>query len=56
MLRIARDALTADELRWIAQVEELGARLVVYQAMKPLDAIKESLARNIIPVIDRKAQ
>lgn len=51
-----RDAFTADELRWIAQVEELGARLVVYQGMKPLDAVKESLERNIIPVIDRKAE
>jgi hypothetical protein len=51
-----RDALTADELRWISQVEELGARLVVYQGLKPLDAVKESLARNIIPVVDRKAE
>ena len=51
-----RDALTTDELRWVSQVEELGARLVVYQGVKPLDAVKESLARNIIPVVDRKAQ
>ncbi len=51
-----RDALTTDELRWISQVEELGARLVVYQGLKPLDAVKESLARNIIPIVDRKAE
>jgi hypothetical protein len=51
-----RDALTTDELRWISQVEELSARLVVYQGLKPLDAVKESLTRNIIPIVDRKAE
>lgn len=51
-----RNALTNDELRWISQVEELAARLVVYHGMKPIDAVKESLLRNVIPVVERKAK
>jgi hypothetical protein len=51
-----RDALTADELRWISQIEELAARLIINHDYKPLDAVKESLTRNVIPMVNRKVE
>jgi hypothetical protein len=50
-----RDALKADELRWLTEIEDLAARLIVYQDYEPMDAVKEAISRVAIPVVDRTA-
>lgn len=50
-----RDALTADELRWLPEIEDLAARLIVYQGFEPMDAIKDAINRTAIPVVERIA-
>lgn len=50
-----RDALTADELRWLSEIEDLAARLIVYQGFEPMEAIKDAINRTAIPVVERIA-
>jgi hypothetical protein len=50
-----RDFLTADELRWLSEIEDLGARLIVYQGFEPMDAVREAVSRVAIPKVDRTA-
>lgn len=50
-----RDCLTTDELRWLSQIEELAARLIIYQGYEPLIAVKEAISRSVIPTVSRIA-
>lgn len=50
-----RDFLTTDELRWLSEIEDLGARLIVYQGFEPMDAVREAVSRVAIPRVDRTA-
>jgi hypothetical protein len=50
-----RDHLTADELRWLSEIEDLAARLIIYQSFEPVDAVKEAISRVAIPVVTRTA-
>lgn len=50
-----RDWMTADELRWVYEIEELTKRLIDQFDMHPIDAAKESRNRLVIPVVNRIA-
>lgn len=50
-----RDSLTNDELRWLSEIEDLGARLIVYQGFEPMDAVREAVSRVAIPRVERTA-
>lgn len=49
-----RDWMTADELKWVAEVEDLAARLIENSDFHPCDAVKEAGRRLIIPTVDRR--
>lgn len=50
-----RDYLTVDELRWLTEIEDLAARLIIYQEHEPMRAVKEAISRVAIPVVSRTA-
>jgi hypothetical protein len=48
-----RDRMTADELRYVSEVEDLAARLIMGFDLYPIDAAKEAINRLIIPIQHR---
>lgn len=48
-----RDNMTSHELFYVAEVEALTSRLIDLDNLPPLVAVKQALARLIIPVCDR---
>lgn len=50
-----RDSLTADELRWLTEIEDLAARLILFHNYEPHPAVKEAIERLAILRVDRTA-
>jgi len=48
-----RDAMTARELRYVENVEDLAARLIDDDKIEPVRAVNEALERLMIPTITR---
>jgi hypothetical protein len=48
-----RDSLTAEELRWVEQTEELAARIIIKDKLEPLCAMKEAINRLYLPKVSR---
>jgi hypothetical protein len=48
-----RDNMTADELRWVAEVEDLAMRLIDNHGFDPIASIKEALERLLIDKVGR---
>lgn len=50
-----RDSLTGEELRWLTEIEDLAARLIIFQGWEPHPAVKEAIERLAINKVDRVA-
>lgn len=50
-----RNYLTTDELRWLTEIEDLAARLIMFQGFEPHPAVKEAVSRLAIVKVERVA-